>query len=67
MGLLAGIILAALLTDVFSLHIATGMVAVEACLISGIAIAVLIFNRVSVGNLPDIDHIIGTRLGAASG
>jgi hypothetical protein len=45
-GLIAGIILAAFLTDGFSFRIAGGIIAMAACLLSGIAIGVLTFRRV---------------------
>jgi len=58
MGLLAGIILAAFLTDGFSSHMATGIIAIVACLIVGTTIGVLIFRRISPGNAPVIEKII---------
>lgn len=66
MGLIVGIILGAFLTNNFSFHIPGGIVAMAICLFSGIGIGVLTFKRVSVGNLPVIDHIIRTRLEAPS-
>ncbi|MBW1798356.1 MAG: SoxR reducing system RseC family protein [Deltaproteobacteria bacterium] len=65
-GIIVGIILATFLTDGFSFRIAGGIIAMAACLLSGIAIGVLIFRRVSAGNQPVIDRIIKTRLEAAS-
>lgn len=58
MGLLAGIILAAFLTDGFSSHMATGIIAVAACLMVGITIGVLTFQRVLPGDAPLIEKII---------
>jgi hypothetical protein len=60
-GLIAGIILAAFLTDGFSFRIAGGIIAMAACLFSGVMIGVLTFRRVSVGNPPVIEHIIEKR------
>jgi hypothetical protein len=58
MGILAGMILAALLTAGFSSHMETGMIVMAACLIPGITIGVLIFRRISPGNAPVIEKII---------
>jgi len=58
MGLIAGFFLAAFLTDGFSLHMATGMIAMAACLIVGITIGLLIFRGISPGNAPVIEKII---------
>ncbi|MBW1908345.1 MAG: SoxR reducing system RseC family protein [Deltaproteobacteria bacterium] len=60
-GLIAGIILAAFLTDGFSYHITGGIIAMAACLLSGIAIGVLTIRRVSTGNPPVIEKIIEKR------
>jgi len=60
-GLIAGIILAAFLTDGFSLRIAGGIIAMAACLLSGMTIGVLIFRRVSTGSQPVIEKIIEKR------
>ena len=60
-GLITGIILAAFLTDGFSLRLTGGIIAMATCLFSGIAIGVLIFRRVSTGNQPVIEHIIEKR------
>jgi len=60
-GLIAGIILAAFLTDGFSLRIAGGIIAMAACLLSGMTIGVLIFRRVSTGSQPVIERIIEKR------
>jgi len=61
MGLIAGIILGDVLTDGFSFRIAGGIIAMAACLFSGIAIGALTFRRVSVGTSPVIEHIIEKR------
>jgi len=66
-SLIAGIILAAFLTDNFSFRLGCGIVAMAVCLLSGIGIGMLTFKRVSVGNLPVIDHIIRTHIETASG
>lgn len=58
MGSIGGIMLAAFLTDGFSVRIAGGIIAMAACLLSGITIGVLIFKRISAGNPPSIEHII---------
>jgi positive regulator of sigma E activity len=60
-GLIAGIILATFLTDGFSFRIAGGIIAMAACLLSGVTIGVLIFRRVSTGNQPVIEQIIEKR------
>ncbi|MDZ7696207.1 MAG: SoxR reducing system RseC family protein [Deltaproteobacteria bacterium] len=61
LGLIAGVIFAAVLTDGFSSHMATGMIAIAACLIVGITIGVLIFRRISVNSDPIIENIIQKR------
>ncbi|MBW1700620.1 MAG: SoxR reducing system RseC family protein [Deltaproteobacteria bacterium] len=60
-GLIAGIILAAFLTDGFSYHITGGIIAMAACLLSGIAIGVLTIRRVSTGNPPVGDPLFSDR------
>jgi hypothetical protein len=57
-SLIAGIILAVLFTDGFSSHMASGMIAMAACLIVGITIGALTFRRISPGNAPVIEKII---------
>jgi len=60
-GLIAGIIFAAFLTDGFSFRLTGGIVAMAACLLSGMTIGVLIFRRVSTGSQPVIERIIEKR------
>ena len=60
-GLIAGIILAAFLTDGFSLRLTGGIIAMAACVFSGIAIGALTFRRVSTGSQPVIERIIKKR------
>lgn len=57
-GLIAGLILAAFLTDGFSSHMVAGMIVMAACFIVGIMIGVLTFRRLSPGHAPVIEKII---------
>ncbi len=61
LGLIAGVILAGVLTDGFSTDIAGGIMAMAAGLVCGITMGVLIFKRISVNIDPIIEHIIQKR------
>lgn len=58
MGLILGIVVGDLLTDGFAVHIALGMAVIAICVMSGIAIGVLVFRRISPGTTPVVETII---------
>lgn len=61
LGLIAGVIFAAVLTDGFASGIAGGIMAMAAGLACGITMGVLIFRRISVNSDPIIEHILQKR------
>lgn len=65
-GLLAGIVVASIITHGFAYHITGGILVLTAGLLLGIIIGVINFRRVSANSQPVIGCIIRTRLEAAS-
>jgi len=61
LGLIAGIIFAAVLTHGFSSRIAGGWIVMVAGLTCGVTVGVLIFKRMSVNSDPVIEHILQKR------
>ncbi|HBF42472.1 MAG TPA: hypothetical protein DDW42_02360 [Desulfobacteraceae bacterium] len=61
MGIIVGIVIAAILTHGFTSHIIGGTLTIAACLSLGIVLGVSVFRRVPAGSQPAIEHIIERR------
>ena len=61
LGLIAGVLFAAVLTDGFASGTAGGIMAMAAGLACGITMGVLIFRRISMNSDPIIEHILQKR------
>jgi len=64
-SLIAGIVLAAVITHGLAFHMTGGIIAVAAFFLTGIVIGLSVFKRLSAAGQPVIDQVVKTKVEAA--